>query len=64
MVKLPLPPVVKVAAAWAVLVTVPGPASDPIALELPLRSRVELTVKAELGLKAVGEPACERPDAD
>ena len=41
--------------------TVPAPAKEPTLLEKPLRSRVEVTVKAELPLKAVMEPACSVP---
>ena len=53
-----LPPAVNVAGADSLLfVTVPLPANEPTVLELPLRSRTELTVKAELGLNAVMEPA-------
>ena len=41
--------------------TVPAPARDPTLLEKLARSRVEVTVKAELELKAVVEPALSVP---
>ena len=57
-----LPPVVKVAEVVEVLlVTVPVPANEPTVLEKLARSRVAFTVKAELALKAVVEPACNVP---
>ena len=55
------PPAVSIAAAARLLVIVPVPASEPIALEKPLRSKVELTVKSEFALNAVVEPACNVP---
>ena len=45
----------------ALLVTVPAPARDPTLLEKLARSKVKVTVKAELELKAVMEPACSVP---
>ena len=57
-----LPPAVRVAEVeLALLVTVPAPAKEPTVLEKLSRSRVEVTVKAELELKAVVEPACSVP---
>ena len=57
-----LPPAVRVAEVEvALLVTVPAPAREPTVLEKPARSRVEVTVKAELELKAVVEPAFSVP---
>ena len=51
------PPAVNVAGVFPLFVTVPLPPNEPTVLELPLRSRTELTVKAEFGLNAVVEPA-------
>jgi hypothetical protein len=41
--------------------TIPVPASEPMELLKPFRSRVESTVKAEFGLNAVVEAACSVP---
>ena len=55
-------PAVKVAeVVAALLVTVPVPANEPTVLEKLARSRVAFTVKAELALNAVVEPACSVP---
>ena len=48
-------------AAVPLLVTVPVPAKEPMALENPSRSKVALTVKSEVALNAVVEPACSVP---
>jgi hypothetical protein len=57
-----LPPAVKVAEVVpALLVTLPVPANEPTVLEKLARSRVEFTVKDELALNAVAEPACSVP---
>jgi hypothetical protein len=53
-------PAFRVAAA-PVSVTVPLPAREPVALENPLRSRVELTVKSEFALSPVVEPVSSVP---
>src|SRR5271165_1419783 len=56
------PSEVNVAAA-PVLVTDPLPAKEPIELEKPLRFKVApvITVKSELVLRPVAEPACKIP---
>ena len=54
-------PAVKMAEIPPLLVTVPLPAKEPTLLENPLRSSTELTVKAELVLRPVVEPAKSVP---
>ena len=54
-----LPPALKVAVTP--VVTVPVPAKEPIVLENPRFKVAPLTVKAELALRAVVEPACSVP---
>jgi hypothetical protein len=60
-VLVPSPPALNTAGASPLFVTVPLPASEPITLEFALRSKIPLTVKAELGLSAVREPARSVP---
>src|SRR5271165_455617 len=55
-----VPPAVSMAAT-PVLVTVPLPAKEPIELEKPPRSKIEVTVKLELPLNPVVEPASSVP---
>ena len=56
-----LPPTLKVAGPPR-YVTVPVPANEPIVFEEPSRFKVPpLTVKCELALRAVVEPACSVP---
>src|SRR5271157_1538286 len=54
-----LAPTVRV--AEPVALTVPVPVKDPIVLENAPRFKMDVTVKAELALKAVVEPACRVP---
>lgn len=56
------PPVISVAAP-PLLLTVPAPASEPIAFEKPARSSTAppATVTAELLPKALVDPACSVP---
>ena len=54
-------PTVNVAGVPPLLVTVPFPESEPMVLLNPFRFSTEVTVNAELGLNAVGEPAWSVP---
>ena len=54
-------PTVNVAVVAPLFKTVPIPESEPIVLLNPFRSKVEFTVKAEFGLKAVADPAWSVP---
>ena len=56
-------PTLNVALEAPLLVSSPEPLSEPIVLLKPFKSSVApvLTVNSEAGLKALGEPACNRP---
>jgi hypothetical protein len=56
-----LAPAVRVAAAAPALVTVPAPASEPIASLKPLRSSVPVTVWALADENVLVAPACSVP---
>ena len=60
-VLVPLTPEVNVDALAPLLVTLPLPANEPTLSEKPPRSRSEYTVKAELELNPVAEPALSVP---